>query len=454
MASFVAPGSQNRDRGVPRFEASLLPKEPGHLPVGANGRDTRQDIPCEPEGVGSSVYVATLGGFSFMRSSDSSGSSATRALRDALHSTAAISGSTHAFYRYPARFSPEFARSFIQRFTTPGDTVLDCFMGGGTTAVEALSAGRRFVGCDLNALSFFLTSVKTSLLSANDRTRLVDWGSQLEPAINLRSSELPIDERALSIPWNIRKTLALALATLPRLPNARTRAFARCSLLRTAQWALDCRRMLPNKVAFLEKHALHLSEMLQGAVEFGSCFDRHLAGRARPARRLYQCAAAGLGKKPSLGDAQARLLITSPPYPGVHVLYHRWQVRGRRETAAPYWLADCLDGQPPSHYTLGPRRPETWDRYMTGIRSSFASAKQLLHRDALVVQLVAFSDPETQYPLYMDAMNAAGYVREKLPELGNANTPIIRSVPNRKWYAESKGALPASREYVLVHRPS
>jgi hypothetical protein len=327
-------------------------------------------------------------------------------------------------------------------------------MGGGTTAVEALSAGRQIIGCDLNALSFFLTSVKTSVLSASDRAGLVDWRSQLEPAINLHSSKLAIDERALSIPWNIRKTLALALATLPRLLNVRTRAFARCSLLRTAQWGLDCRRKLPNKAAFLEKHALHFTEMLKGAAEFGSCFDNRAMGRGRTARRLYHCAAADLKTKPNLDGAQARLLITSPPYPGVHVLYHRWQVRGRRETAAPYWLANCLDGQSPSHYTLGPRRPETWDRYMTGIRSSFASVKELLHRDALVVQLVAFSDPETQYPLYMDAMNAAGYAREELPELGNADSPIIRSVPNRKWYAESKGILPASREYVLVHRPS
>lgn len=38
----------------------------------------------------------------------------------------------------------------IQRLTKPGDLVCDPFLGGGTTAVVALSLGRRFVGCDIN----------------------------------------------------------------------------------------------------------------------------------------------------------------------------------------------------------------------------------------------------------------------------------------------------------------
>ncbi len=50
-------------------------------------------------------------------------------------------GLTHGFYRYPARFSPQFARSAIEAFTEPLDTVLDPFMGGGTSAVEALGLG-------------------------------------------------------------------------------------------------------------------------------------------------------------------------------------------------------------------------------------------------------------------------------------------------------------------------
>jgi DNA methylase len=50
-----------------------------------------------------------------------------------------VHGLTHGFYKYPARFSPIFARAAIEAFTQPGDLVLDNHVGGGTTLVEALA---------------------------------------------------------------------------------------------------------------------------------------------------------------------------------------------------------------------------------------------------------------------------------------------------------------------------
>jgi site-specific DNA-methyltransferase (adenine-specific) len=39
----------------------------------------------------------------------------------------------------------------VKRLTRPGDTVVDPFMGAGTTGVAALALGRSFIGCDVNA---------------------------------------------------------------------------------------------------------------------------------------------------------------------------------------------------------------------------------------------------------------------------------------------------------------
>jgi len=39
-------------------------------------------------------------------------------------------------------------RDIVQRFTEPGDTVLDPFLGSGTTGVACLHLNRRFIGCD------------------------------------------------------------------------------------------------------------------------------------------------------------------------------------------------------------------------------------------------------------------------------------------------------------------
>ena len=53
------------------------------------------------------------------------------AIKKAAADRSPVSGLTHCFYRYPARFSPLFVASAIEAFSQPGDTVLDPDMGGG-----------------------------------------------------------------------------------------------------------------------------------------------------------------------------------------------------------------------------------------------------------------------------------------------------------------------------------
>lgn len=46
----------------------------------------------------------------------------------------------------------------VRTFSQPGDVVCDPFLGGGTTAIAALAQGRRFVGCDVDAVAVEITS--------------------------------------------------------------------------------------------------------------------------------------------------------------------------------------------------------------------------------------------------------------------------------------------------------
>ena len=75
-----------------------------------------------------------------------------------------VSGLTHTFYRYPARFSPTFARAAILAFSKPGDWVMDPFAGGGTTLVEAVALSRNALGIDISELAAFVCEAKTLLL--------------------------------------------------------------------------------------------------------------------------------------------------------------------------------------------------------------------------------------------------------------------------------------------------
>src|SRR2546423_13531934 len=98
-----------------------------------------------------------------------------RRFADAIQDSKPVQGYTHDFYRYPARFSPTFVRAAIALFTKPGDVVLDPFMGGGTTLVEAMIMGRPSVGLDVSPLATLIAKVKTTPLSEAERKRIDGW---------------------------------------------------------------------------------------------------------------------------------------------------------------------------------------------------------------------------------------------------------------------------------------
>lgn len=383
-----------------------------------------------------------------------------RALLHAVASDSPIEGLTHRFYRYPARFSPEFAASAIEAYTEPGDWVLDPFAGGGTTAVEALALGRRVVASDINTLSGFVTRVKTTPISGNDAEALERWQLYLP-----RRTRLTVEAPTFAgwqsyqkhLPWWLRKTLARALATVSTLRSPRQRMFAKASLLRSAQWALDCRATVPTREQFLARHESDFADMLLGAGEYRARLEHAFGSPVRAVaenRRVLVRSAAGLetdGRIPQKWGAP-RLVLTSPPYVGVHIIYHRWQVRGRRETPAPYWLAGCLDSRSNTYYNFADRRDKKIDRYVSAMRSSFASIARLMDESSRLVQLVAFAKPNEQLPAYLDVLADLGLVPIGIDGAGAAGTPVSRTVPNRKWYADVKGSLNASTEYLLIHR--
>src|SRR5690348_14717031 len=168
-------------------------------------------------------------------------------LIQAARSSDSVSGLTHNFYRYPARFSPALVRAAIHAFTKPGDIVLDPFVGGGTTLVEALASGRHGIGSDISALAAFVSDVKTTIYTESELWKLRRWADRVIRCINARSDadihEMYEDAGYLRHldgvkTWRLRNATAQALASARRMRDARLEKFGRCAVLRTAQWAL------------------------------------------------------------------------------------------------------------------------------------------------------------------------------------------------------------------------
>jgi DNA modification methylase len=377
-------------------------------------------------------------------------------LSHAARDRSPIEGFTHKFYRYPARFSPLFARAAIELFSSPDDVVLDPYMGGGTTVVEAMAAGRKAIGTDLNELAVFVTRVKTKSLSEKQRAALRDWSANDIPRLSYwdrgdwQQALCPDRTHNLSLPRArpIKKILAIAIQSLSRLPDEVSRDFARCALLNIAQLALNGRK----RPLRLDSFRAELREALERMLVEEMClFD---AAANNPAPEIRHGDAAKLGEV--LGQASVDLVVTSPPYPGIHMLYHRWQVDGRRETPAPYWIAGCNDGQGASHYTFGDRREVASRRYFSESLRTLRGIRDVMKVGGLMVQLVAFGNPRLHLRRYLQNMEAAGFTEVRLDdELGlSRHKRIWRSVPGRRWHANFKGNLNSAREVVLIHRAS
>jgi len=377
-----------------------------------------------------------------------------------------VTGAPHDFYRYPARFSPIFAREAIKTFTKPGDFVLDPFCGGGTTLVEALSLGRRAAGMDVSSLAAFLARTKTTPISVHDKREIAAWLAALEngnPRTNLDSYEI-VDAEIYyylrNLPDEARAFFLWIFERLTDLPKLRQQKFVRLVLLGVGQWGLDCKNSVPTASEFKAEFCQRLHAAADDFFDFvsGTAAANGLPRCRLPSMRRVinrsseECDVDGRIPESWL---PAKLVLTSPPYPGVHVVYHRWQILGRKETPAPFLLADQRDGAGESHYLLGPRDEDELVTYYTRLKSVFSSVRSLLDENSIVVQLVAFSDPVWQLKTYLETMKEAGYmeVEADCPIASKVKRRIWREVPGRKWYANKRGEIPASKEVLLLHKP-
>ena len=94
-----------------------------------------------------------------------------RSSKTALSSVIALPHTPpYKIHRYFARRPWNVFKAIIETYTSPGDIILDPFMGGGVTIYEGLRLGRNVIGYDLNPLSHFIVN---SMIQTNLNTSLV-----------------------------------------------------------------------------------------------------------------------------------------------------------------------------------------------------------------------------------------------------------------------------------------
>jgi hypothetical protein len=214
-----------------------------------------------------------------------------------------------------------------------------------------LALGRDAVGIDISELAVFLARVKTTIVRDFDIDLLRAWARVTAPNLSPRR---PVDSHLswrnagyqVNMPWRFRKVAEQALNGAARLPQ-RLQPVARCIVLRSVQWAVDCKDELPTASEFREQIIADAAVVTEGLRALRQQVNSLRAGRKRARVEAFKARAEEIASLSSelLRERPPKLVVTSPPYPGLHVLYHRWQVQGRRETPAPFWIAACQDGQ-------------------------------------------------------------------------------------------------------------
>jgi len=372
---------------------------------------------------------------------------------ESLHSHKLIDGLTHNFYSYPARFSPELAKEIISNFSSSGDWVFDPFMGGGTLIVEALASGRYALGVDINSLACFVALSKTTPITITDIAQLREWASNIHFYQLEDYPSLEVNELKRHFPKRFLHAVDTLLESIAGLKNQNTRRLARLVVLKVYQNALSDRNGYPTASLIRQKIGQELEKVISGLQEFlnackGAGFTKQ---EIVPSRKLLNRSSVGIETENKIKDIinPPRLVFTSPPYPGVHVLYNKWQIASRKETFLPYYISRMSDSQPEPYYTFGGRSRAGVVKYFELVAQSFLSISKVIHREAIVAQLVGFSNSNVQLPLYLKAMEQAGY--QEIFPLSAAGERLWRDVPNRKWYTNIRDKWDSSREVLLFH---
>jgi len=97
---------------------------------------------------------------------------------------------------YPTQKPEALIKRLLLASSNPGDLVLDCFLGSGTTAAVAQRLGRRWIGCDINKGAIQTTSKR---LQGIVREQVAEKGApQQESSEGLKEVESPPPPAQLS----------------------------------------------------------------------------------------------------------------------------------------------------------------------------------------------------------------------------------------------------------------
>src|SRR5581483_11118816 len=231
---------------------------------------------------------------------------------------------SHSLHAFAAKFPPQLPRTFIESLTEPGDTILDPFVGSGTTLVEAFLLGRLAVGVDIDPLARMICRVKTLHLPGD--VYLAAGMRVLEKARCLEHNQkylgtfferFDAESRAFVDYWFLPTTqreIASLLLAIEEEADPKLQEFlllVLSSIIITKSGGISLARDLAHSRPHKDKTKVPRSGFAQ--------FQKSLAKSARSLNELPTQVTGvtiqeGDARLLPLPDASVDLIVTSPPY--------------------------------------------------------------------------------------------------------------------------------------------
>ena len=241
----------------------------------------------------------------------------------------------HSLHWYPATYIAAIPGTLIPAFTQKNDIVLDPFNGSGTTGVEAVRLGRKFIGIDTNPIALLMSEAKLHFPEPKSLRKQIDIIiNQSEDLFGTKQAEQHPHEEELRA-WYHPDTLFTLNRLLASILETNNLQLKKCLLAifsgilkntssQGRHWGWVCDNVKPKPAEIVSKDALltfrnaaneylKLTELSHKAVQV------HMEGETRKQTRSRYNLLAGdcVANMKSIESEYVDFIMTSPPYYGV-----------------------------------------------------------------------------------------------------------------------------------------